>query len=220
MSCELILVRHAQASFGADDYDVLSELGHRQGAALGAALAARGERIDAVFVGAQRRHRETLEAMAPALALDVSAAQVLPGLNEFSSGDLLDARFGNGPRPPGLGSDREAHFRILRDTVLAWQREEIGGRESFVQFTERVLRARRLMGATGRRVLAVTSGGAICRMIADVLEAPPAQMMHLQLQLANCAVSRIMIGQGGMRLHSFNEMPHVSGPGAEFVTYS
>ena len=35
---ELMVVRHAQASFGTDNYDKLSELGHRQSAVLGAYL--------------------------------------------------------------------------------------------------------------------------------------------------------------------------------------
>jgi broad specificity phosphatase PhoE len=43
---ELVLLRHAQASFGAADYDVLSDLGHRQSLALGEALAMQGLRPD------------------------------------------------------------------------------------------------------------------------------------------------------------------------------
>ena len=40
---QLLLVRHGQASFGADDYDVLSPTGWEQGRRLGAHLAAAGE---------------------------------------------------------------------------------------------------------------------------------------------------------------------------------
>jgi len=38
----VLLVRHAQASFGAADYDVLSEHGHAQARAAAAELRARG----------------------------------------------------------------------------------------------------------------------------------------------------------------------------------
>ena len=51
MSQMFHLIRHAQASFGAADYDNLSELGHRQSAALGAALKRQGVVPDAVFIG-------------------------------------------------------------------------------------------------------------------------------------------------------------------------
>ena len=41
---QLYLVRHGQASFGADDYDQLSELGRRQAVQLGRYWAQRGWR--------------------------------------------------------------------------------------------------------------------------------------------------------------------------------
>jgi broad specificity phosphatase PhoE len=55
----IYLVRHGQASFGAADYDVLSELGHRQAALVGAELRARGVRVDLAVSGTLRRQRET-----------------------------------------------------------------------------------------------------------------------------------------------------------------
>src|SRR6185436_15500847 len=47
----LYLLRHAQASFGAADYDALSPLGLRQATRLGEALRARGVRPDVVLSG-------------------------------------------------------------------------------------------------------------------------------------------------------------------------
>ena len=55
---QLLLVRHGQASWDGADYDVLSEVGHRQGELLGAALAARGIRPELVVTGGMRRHRD------------------------------------------------------------------------------------------------------------------------------------------------------------------
>ena len=57
---ELVLVRHAQASFGADDYDKLSELGWRQSRWLGEYFAERGIAFDRVVRGSLRRHAETI----------------------------------------------------------------------------------------------------------------------------------------------------------------
>ena len=42
------MVRHAQASFGTDDYDRLSELGHRQAGWLGEYFRYRGLTFDQV----------------------------------------------------------------------------------------------------------------------------------------------------------------------------
>ena len=58
---QVLLVRHGQASWGSDDYDVLSDLGERQSRMLGEALAARGVVPDLVVRGAMRRHRQTAE---------------------------------------------------------------------------------------------------------------------------------------------------------------
>jgi broad specificity phosphatase PhoE len=62
------VVRHGQASFGAADYDVLSELGHRQAALAGVELRDRGVRIDLVASGTLRRQRETAAAALAAYA--------------------------------------------------------------------------------------------------------------------------------------------------------
>ena len=43
---EPYLIRFAQASFGADNYDKLSELGNKQSYALGKALASQGMQLD------------------------------------------------------------------------------------------------------------------------------------------------------------------------------
>ena len=60
----LYLVRHGQASFGAADYDNLSELGHRQAVRLGEYWRERGMRFDAVITGTLKRHRQTWEGIA------------------------------------------------------------------------------------------------------------------------------------------------------------
>src|SRR4028118_1328530 len=62
----LILVRHGQASFGANDYDQLSALGMEQALALCRGLARRGLRFDRVYVGPLRRHEQTHGAVAEA----------------------------------------------------------------------------------------------------------------------------------------------------------
>lgn len=218
---ELVLLRHAQASFGAADYDVLSDLGHRQSLALGEALAMQGLRPDHLWIGAQRRHRETLEGVAQGLGVDPGQARTHSGLNEFDFTGLLNARYRGQDRPRGLHDDRATHFRELRDTVLAWQRGEIEDPpETWADFTARVRDARAAMLAEEGTTLAVSSGGAIGRMVADVLEAPEAQMIHLQLQIRNCAVARFIGGRARDYLAGFNETPHITAQTAHLLTYS
>ena len=58
---ELLLVRHGQASFGAADYDKLSELGVEQSRALGRWWSSCQLQVDSLMAGTMRRHRETAE---------------------------------------------------------------------------------------------------------------------------------------------------------------
>lgn len=216
---ELWLIRHAQASFGAADYDRLSDLGHEQSHALGQALARLGMVPDAVFIGAQRRHRETWDGINAALGL--GEPEVLPGFNEFDFKGLIDARHAGAARPDNLHTDRKTHFKALRDTVLDWQAGRIAAPpEKFDAFAARVRDARAQAVARGERVMVVTSGGAIGFSVAELMGAPADAMIRLQLQIKNCAVTRIVATSGGEHLSTFNETPHIDADRSHFLTYS
>lgn len=190
---------------------------------MGAALARHAVAPDVLFVGEHLRHRQTLAGIAEALDIDPAAATVDPGLNEIDTDGLIAARFRDGGLPDGVNRDRRAHFSTLRDTVLAWQRGEIADPpEPWEAFEDRLAATLKRMADCGaRRVLAVSSGGPIGRIVARVMEAPPAQMIRIQLQTRNCAVTRLVVGRTGLYLTAFNEMPHVTGAGdAHLVSYS
>ena len=113
---ELLLVRHAQASFGEDDYDRLSELGWRQSRWLGEYFAERRVKFDRVLRGSLRRHAETLAGIAQGMGITLEATQD-PGLNEYDSQVLLRAHLGARALPQG--GDRRDHFRVLREALYA-----------------------------------------------------------------------------------------------------
>ena len=64
---EIYLVRHGQASFGAADYDQLSDLGFEQARRLGLWLAETGQRFNLAVTGALRRHHQTAASCLTAL---------------------------------------------------------------------------------------------------------------------------------------------------------
>ena len=126
---ELVVVRHGQASFGTDNYDRLSEVGHEQSRLVGAVLAEAGWIPDRLVTGTLARQKDTLSSM----GFD-AAPEEHPGFNEYDFHDLLHARF-NGEVPAPVMGDRKTHFRTLRDTILEWQRGGIAGaRESWAEF--------------------------------------------------------------------------------------
>src|ERR1700760_4925423 len=87
---ELYLVRHGQASFGSSDYDVLSEVGERQGVWLGEYFAQRDLKFDRVMTGGMRRHRQTLDAIGRGMGCSFSDTEQHAGLNEYDFQALFD----------------------------------------------------------------------------------------------------------------------------------
>lgn len=218
---ELILIRHGQASLGAANYDVLSDLGHSQARALGEAMAVYGTRPVAWYMGGMRRHRETFEGVREGIGEPDVEAEILEGLNEFAFKELLDAHYHDREQPKFTG-DRKAYFAVLRDTVLAWQRDEIPNPpETFAAFGERVAQAFETLAAGARApVVAVTSGGPIGLLASRALGAAPEQMLRLQMQIKNASVTRLRVGEGQTYLHTFNETPHIDAMAAHLLTYS
>lgn len=209
---ELVLVRHGQATFGADDYDKLSELGWRQSRWLGEYFAERGTAFDLVIRGSLRRHAETLagigEGMGRALAGDEDAR-----LDEYDSHELLRAHLGGNGLPQG--NDRREHFRILREALYAWTDGTLEGasHERFTAFRDRVLGAlAALRAGKAKRVLVVSSGGPISTILADVLRMPTRGVVDLNLQTRNTGITELQAGASRIHCVSFNNVPHLDRP--------
>ena len=54
---EIYFVRHGQASFGAENYDKLSAIGHKQSELLGLHLKKTSLKFDKVICGKMKRHQ-------------------------------------------------------------------------------------------------------------------------------------------------------------------
>jgi broad specificity phosphatase PhoE len=214
---ELLVIRHAQASFGSDDYDRLSELGHRQSELAGRALREAGWAPDRLVTGTLKRQQETLKSMGFSGCPDTH-----PGLNEYDFHDLLDVRF-DGKVPDLVRHDRKTHFRTLRETILDWQAGGLAqASESWNDFAARVDAARVFATRTdARRVLVISSGGPIGQLVSHSLGAPPQQMIALNLQVKNTSLTRFFFSKDSFFLHEFNATPHFSTQeNARLMTYS
>jgi len=210
----IYLVRHAQASFGSDDYDRLSPLGWRQGQRLGEHLRAHGLHFDAVFTGTLRRHHETWLAIRTGWEA-ARDAQVWPGLDEYDSAALIEAL--KAPPPGDLHTPEgyRAHFRLLRDALRQWMAGVISPRgmpnyEAFrsaaVSLLEHIRHAH-----TGD-VLVISSGGPIASLVGHLLGTSPEASIELNLRLRNTAVSEVAHTPRRCALVSFNTLPHLTAP--------
>ncbi|MCR9126480.1 MAG: histidine phosphatase family protein [Rhodobacteraceae bacterium] len=214
---EMLVIRHAQASFGADDYDRLSDLGHRQSELVGAALREAGWHPDRCITGTLTRQKQTLMSMGFSAPPEEHA-----GWNEYDFHDLLAVRFG-GVVPEAVRSERKTHFRTLRETILEWQGGGLSGaRESYAAFADRVAAASAFARDTdARRVLVISSGGAIGQLVSAALGAPASQMIQLNLQVKNTSMTRFIFNASAFFLHEFNATPHLAAADRQpMLTYS
>jgi broad specificity phosphatase PhoE len=224
----LLLVRHGQASFGAADYDQLSERGRLQSQRLGEWLARGDHRFRAVVVGGMRRHRQTAEGVAAAFAAagrplpDVVAD---PGFAEFDHQAVFAAWHDRDPAHPVAVASRSGHPRdvgaMLRAALLAWAGDELPGvPETWSAFGDRVRTAGdRLEALAGRdEVLVLSSGGVIARLAQIALEVPDHRAVELNLSLRNSALCEFHPDGGRLRLGRWNALPHLHGA-RELWTY-
>lgn len=215
---QVLLVRHGQASWDGDDYDVLSEAGHRQGQRLGAALAARGVRPDVVVSGGMRRHRETVDNLLAGAGLDGVDVELDPGWDEYDHVSMLaqvPAAFA-GEKPTA------AEFQAwMEQATDRWIRGEHADdyHEPFAEFTARVDAAlRRTVGGTRGTTVVVTSGGPISWVTASLLGGGAALWSRLNVVCVNSGVTKLVTGRRGTTLVSFNEHTHLEGQ-PDLLTY-
>lgn len=220
---QLLLVRHGQASWDADDYDVLSPTGWEQGRVLGRALASRGVVPDVVVRGSMRRHRETTEAVLGELP-GAHEVVVDPAWDEFDHVAVLDGM----PEPPTEAPTDKRGYQALLETALeSWMAPEHSERypEPFHGFTTRVgevLRRTTDDGAPGTTVV-VTSGGAIAWVTASLLadgdpDVAARLWRRLNVVCVNSGLTRLVVGRRGTTLVTFNDHAHLDGH-PELTTY-
>jgi broad specificity phosphatase PhoE len=210
----VVLVRHGQASWDAEDYDRLTALGADQSATLGRAMVGLAA-PDLVMSGAHLRHRDTA-----GLAMEAAGwqlpVQVDTGWNEFDH-RLVLAAYGTAPPEEGTA----AFGRWFHEALARWTEggSDADYDEPFASFTSRVdVALRHLRGELGPSDTAVvfTSAGPICWTVAALLGGQTQVWLHLLPSLVNASITRIRLDARGMHLTTFNEHSHL---GPESVTF-
>ncbi|MHC5904534.1 bifunctional RNase H/acid phosphatase [Streptomyces sp. S6] len=201
----LVLLRHGETpltpqkrfsgSGGSDPG--LSDVGRDQAARVAEALARRGT-IEVIVASPLARTRETAEAVAVRLGLDVISED---GLRETDFGAWEGLTFG------------EVRERYPAD-MNAWlgdpEARPTGGGESFAEVAQRVAETRDRLTATyaGRTVLVVSHVTPIKTLIRLALGAPPEALFRMDLSAASLsAVAYYADGNASVRL--VNETSHL-----------
>ncbi|TXH71987.1 MAG: histidine phosphatase family protein [Lysobacteraceae bacterium] len=229
VAVSLFLVRHGQASYAADDYDQLSDLGYEQSRRLGHWLIHGGHRFGAVVTGGMRRHRQTADCVAEAfLAQGADWPEPLTDqrLAEFDHRAVFGAFMARDPDDPVVVASRSGHPRdvgaMLQAALLAWARDELPDvPETWAVFGQRVRMAGERLRALAddTEVLVLSSGGVISRLVQQALDVPDERAVDLNLSLRNSALSELFSGSGRLRMRTWNTLPHLHGERAMWTYY-
>jgi broad specificity phosphatase PhoE len=229
----LTLVRHAQASFFADDYDRLSAVGETQACRLGEYWARRGHAFHEVYCGPRTRQRRTADlagGCCSAAGLAWPEPVVLPELDEFDLDGLryqlapnlaradaafaeLAARYLQSVGGPEQARSFQRLFEVL--TVHWLTAAEMAGLESWPAFRDRVRRTLRQVTdrpGRGRRVAVFTSGGFIGTAVQLALGAPDRTALELSWRLRNAALTEFVFSGDRLTLNAFNVVGHLEDP--------
>lgn len=221
----IYLIRHGQASFGADDYDVLSPIGVQQAQVLGRHLAELGLTFDRCVAGDLRRQQHTATAAFEhysALGLPVPLLETDSAFNEFDAEAVIRALLPDllHSEPHALeilrnaAQNRSEFQRIFAQIIDRWLADTYDppGLESWLGFVERVQGGlQRLLESAGEhdKIAVFTSGGTITALLHLITRMPAAQAFELNWQIVNTSLHQLKFRGREVALASFNSHVHL-----------
>jgi broad specificity phosphatase PhoE len=238
---QIYLVRHGQASFGAADYDQLSDTGVEQSRLLGEWFAGCGQRFGQAVAGSLKRHRQTAEACLGAMPPDQRPGELHTdaGFDEYDHREVLARHLPQGGDPLAakdqLGGDdgnpRKAFQKLFAQAMERWMggRHDADYRESWPAFRARcaaaLMRVVQQAGAS-QSVVVFTSGGPIAAICQELLGMPDRRAADLNFSIVNSAVTRLLYSGGRdgapprVSLSYLNNFAHLERHGqAQAITY-
>jgi broad specificity phosphatase PhoE len=230
----LILVRHAQASFLAQDYDELSPGGEIQARLLGEYWAQRNVWFDRVFSGPRLRQEDTAKIAGECYrssGLRFPETVVMREFDEYEGEAVLEKSL-----PRLVESDpavRELHraflasqnarekqrtFQNMFEVVVGkWVAGEVAvaGVESWGDFCARVNRGMAQISSSavsGEQAVVFTSGGPIAVAMQRALHLSPQDTLRVLWMSRNCSYTEFLFSGDRFTLSAFNAFPHLDDP--------
>lgn len=213
----IYLIRHGQASFGAQNYDKLSELGCRQAQVVGEYLRDSGIQFDAVYSGDLSRQRETASLAIASQPREVPH-HIDPRLNEIQNDEqlkyLLPEVIKRQPSVQALvekGLSSSKDYQKVIDAVFnywvtpacndpriqSWADYSSGARQSMAD----IMHAH----GSGQTIGIFTSGGTLATIVAQVLGLRGEQTYQLYEPIFNCSISQLFYSKAKVSLSYFND---------------
>ena len=213
----LYLRRHGQASFGAENYDKLSELGCRQAHIAGEYFRDYGIQFDAVYSGDLSRQRETAR-----LAI-ASQPQEVPHhidarFNEIKNDEQLKYLLPEVvKRDPKIQALVEKNLKASKDyqklieavfnywvtpacddaRIQSWANFSGGARQALQDVMQEQ--------GSGKTIGIFTSGGTVATLVAQILGLSGEQTYQLYEPIFNCSVTQLFYNGSKVSLSYYND---------------
>ncbi|WP_150298993.1 histidine phosphatase family protein [Pseudomonas profundi] len=231
---DIYLIRHGQASLGAENYDVLSPVGIKQSQLLGRYLDDLGVTFDRCIAGEMIRQIDTgKHALEEMPGTQTRQIDIEPAFNEYQSDRVMATYL---PRvletqPDALhyvqnaGQHRKEFQRIFSQVITHWitDTNRPDDCEPWSDFVERVQGGlQRVLAAAGRgqNIAIFTSGGTITATLQMITSMPATSAFELNWQIVNTSVSRLQYRKDQLSLASFNSQAHLDvHKRSEWVTF-
>jgi broad specificity phosphatase PhoE len=209
----IYLLRHGQASFGTDDYDVLSERGRRQADVAGRELLRRGVRSPVMVSGSLRRQIDT--GTIAAIVLNVKPPISDSRFDEFDAHAAVNSHLSDSQATEGMSS---AQFQQHLDAVMAEWMDN--GNEQWQIFSDNAYAALSELAASlprGSDAVVATSAGVTAVLAGRLLGADTQGVIAMNRVSVNASITSVVAGSRGLSLVSFNDHAHVLSDGDLFT---
>ncbi|MQW92536.1 histidine phosphatase family protein [Acinetobacter wanghuae] len=228
----IYLVRHGQASFGAESYDKLSPNGEQQAKLLGQYLDDILKEAPYVVAGSMQRHQQTAK-ICLAECFPESEIVTIPAWNEFNHQQVFaqyEPRFN---QPELLKADVAQHenpraylSKIFEGAIERWT----GGdyhheyEESWPEFKARVENGLQhlcdeLANTQPRYAVVFTSGGVISVAVGKLLGLSPEKTFALNWAIANTSLTTLRLVGNEAQLLSLNEHHFIKAKQPDLLTW-
>jgi broad specificity phosphatase PhoE len=221
----IFFIRHGQASFGKENYDELSETGHRQARLLARYFDDLNLAFDLVCTGTLERHLKTSEKLTELLKKKGRPQPEmlhLDGLDEYPTKEIFIALAPVAVKAdPSLSeeiqklmTDRKSFQRVFESVMSIWTSGEysnngiIAWKEFAARVNSSIDQVMKGHGA-GKTIAVFTSGGPISVAVQRTLNLSGHDTMRVAEQLVNTSVSRFKCTTDRIMMATFNEYPHL-----------
>lgn len=232
---ELIFIRHGQAAFGQDDYDVLSDPGKEQSLLAARYLLHTGLSFDQAYSGTLNRQLDTAAVVLEHFQAHGTSLPLttIEGLNEYPFESIIRHYFpllamedsSLQPHVEKAWKDKRS-FQLLFDRAInRWLTGETNqeGIEAWNLFVERIEASLQQITAENNKnsqIIIFSSGGVISVATHLATGMSPYDSMRTGWGLVNTSMTKFRFGSAGLILHTFNSYSHLeSYQAGKLITY-